>query len=321
MVCVQQRDDHTAFETLLPLLSRAINAALRRAVRPTEMEDARSEVLLRIWKCRRRYDGRTPPQAWAFAIARNYARDLLRRARRAPVLTSLHRPDGSTTPLADTRHQTPATAAQINDEARHVRALVGQAAASAPAYVRDAFEMRLHGVAYDDIAAAFGMSTGGVASALHRLRLRVRSILNGYPASLPSRSPTKLNNGSTSSTALSELTQRQGSLEKRCADLETTVRRLTGATLADDLAVIRAALERVAAGLVGTVGAAELTVRTLEFEEVLLPLKAKWPELYKLLRRFAAEEKVRNAWDARTARHLVETRTVLDARSAMHSPS
>jgi RNA polymerase sigma-70 factor (ECF subfamily) len=318
---VQQNDDHAAFESLLPLLSGAIDSALRRAVRPSERDDARSEVFLRVWKFRGRYDGRTPPQAWAFAIARNFARDLLRRARRAPQMASIHRPDGSTAPLADTRHRTPANAAQITDEARHVRALVDQAAASAPAYVRDAFEMRLHGVTLDHIADIVGMSIGGVASALHRLRLRVRRVLHDSPASLPSRSPIMLNNDSTSSTALGELSERQGSLEKRCADLETTVRRLNGATLADDLAVIRAGLKRIAAGLVGTAGAAELTVRTVEFEEALRPLRAKWPELYKLLRRFAAEEKKRKAWDARTARHLMETRTILDARSAMRPPS
>jgi RNA polymerase sigma-70 factor (ECF subfamily) len=48
-----------------------------------EAEDHVQEVLLRAWRSRERFEGRSSPRTWLYRVAANACLDTLRRSRRA----------------------------------------------------------------------------------------------------------------------------------------------------------------------------------------------------------------------------------------------
>ena len=76
--------------------------------------------------------------------------------------------------LRDIGHQPPETAAGFDEQARLARAL--EALGTLPERERSALLLRLdHGLPYDQIAAALGISVAAAKVRVHRARLRLAS--------------------------------------------------------------------------------------------------------------------------------------------------
>ena len=159
----------------MPALSALVKEPLRRfgtgvLGNGADGEDLAQETLLKVWQSAGRFDpARGDGHVWLYAIARNVARDMLRR-RRIRWLVGLGALDG------DPEDATPGPETAVAD--REALALVRRRMQDLP----DAQRMALTLSALGDldnaqIAAILGRSTGAVEQLLFRARRTLRKEL------------------------------------------------------------------------------------------------------------------------------------------------
>lgn len=216
-----QQDDHDAFTNLLPRLGPAIDAPLRRRLPPSEIDDGRAEVHLRIWARRMQYRrDRGTVRAWAGGISRFHAIDCIRRHPKSPHTAGL---DGLA--VAD-GHPGPALAAEEADWAAHARRVCSEVLAAFPSHVRECFTLRMQGTRYADIALAVCRPAGTVASAVHKVKTRLIAALKDNLDSQPCLKETPVSSIKQNNADAPDLDAVLAQLAAMKADLAATQARL-----------------------------------------------------------------------------------------------
>jgi RNA polymerase sigma factor (sigma-70 family) len=211
MLRVRDHDDHAAFTELLPRLIDLIDRTLRRSLPPGEIDDGRSEVTFRLWSRRKQYrEDRGTVRAWTGVIARHVSVDWHRRnaARRAEAI------DPGT--VAD-RRPDPAAMAEQSDWLAHVGRRCREALDDLPSHVQAGFELRSQGLGYAEVARRVGRPVGTVASAVHRVRARLRAVVEEQRADGSSGGKAMTNRDNTD---LKSVVRDVRNLEDRLARVE-----------------------------------------------------------------------------------------------------
>ncbi len=146
-------------------------------------EDLCQEVFLRVWKGLSAFDGSDRFHAWIHAIATNVAITEYRKRRalkRAQRTVSIDAPIRGTDNLyldPAGRELDPGAGADQREFLARVRACVHDL----PDEFRDAVILRdLEGLSYEEIATALGLPPGTVRSRIHRGRLCLQEMLQGF---------------------------------------------------------------------------------------------------------------------------------------------
>jgi len=146
-------------------------------------EDAREAVQEAFLRCWRRRDG-TPgprdPEAWAFAVVLNTARDL-RRRRRVRRVASLPTEDA----MPPTAQADPGTVAERREAVARARAAIG----ALPEDEREVFLLRQNGdLTFVDVAEALDLPVGTVKTRMRAALRRLRAALDApAPGGHPGR--------------------------------------------------------------------------------------------------------------------------------------
>lgn len=165
----------------------AYSLALRFLGSPPAAEDVTQEAFIRAYRGIAKFEGERF-RAWLLSIVANAARDELRRQRRRPQRSLDAARDDPDQPALDPPDSGPSP---------ETSALTGELRGQLEAALRELPEdwrmvvllSDVHGLAYDEIAAATGVPVGTVKSRLSRARGRLRDLLRGVrePAGLPGR--------------------------------------------------------------------------------------------------------------------------------------
>jgi RNA polymerase sigma-70 factor (ECF subfamily) len=187
--CLEGRED--AWESMVGLYGKRIfNICLRFERNIEEAEDLTQEIFVRIYRSLKsfRYDSGSF-QCWIFSIARNLAIDHYRKKGRmqpllgSQVMETLH--------LEDDRTPSPSAALEHSEARRYL----SQALIELSPVLRNALILRdLHGMSYQQVAMATGVTEGTVKSRVFRARLHLSKIImdredtrRGFPRCLPLR--------------------------------------------------------------------------------------------------------------------------------------
>jgi RNA polymerase sigma-70 factor, ECF subfamily len=171
-----RRDEPGAFAELAACHGPRIFSRFYRSFRDRqEAEDLTQEVLLRVYRSRKRYEPRAKFGTWLFHITQNVARNAFRDRRRqvSPALAQgrleqgyFNRPEAELV--------SPAFALERLERARAVRAAVSGLAG----HQRAALEMhQFQNRSYAEIAADLALTTKAIKSLLYRARLQLRGFL------------------------------------------------------------------------------------------------------------------------------------------------
>ena len=165
-----RRGDHDAFEALVRLAQHRIYGMARRMLGDqAEAEEVAQEVFLRVHRSAREFRGESKLSTWLYTIAaRLCLARLARPERRARVITAdglPEVPDAQADPSAvvesaELRRALERCIQELDEDRRIVVML------------RD-----IHGLAYEEIAAALGIELGTVRSRLHRARAELKDRL------------------------------------------------------------------------------------------------------------------------------------------------
>jgi RNA polymerase sigma-70 factor (ECF subfamily) len=172
-------DEPGAFAELVQQIRGRVFAHIFKSVQDRqEAEDLTQDVLLRLYRSRKRYEPRAKFSTWLYHITQNVARNGLRSRRRRRWLhfgrlseeaASCTEPMPRLEPSADPleRHEL----AQVVRTA--VAGLMGKQ--------RAAFELQqYHDQSYADIARALALSPKAAKSLLYRARIHLRDLLSDY---------------------------------------------------------------------------------------------------------------------------------------------
>ncbi len=153
--------DDAALRELFTRHAPWLDARLRAALPPPDVEDVLQETFLAVWKGARAYQPRGTAQAWMWVIARNQAALLLRR--RGPAMLSLldETPQPGLDPAEVAMARADIAAALSCPEGDLLRLV----------YVED------RPVA--EVAALLGVPAGTIKSRAHRARRSLRAALGG----------------------------------------------------------------------------------------------------------------------------------------------
>jgi RNA polymerase sigma-70 factor (ECF subfamily) len=165
-----RRGDPEAFEALVRRAQHRINGiALRMLGNAAEAEEVAQEVFLRVHRSAREFRGESKLSTWLYAIASRLCLARLsrpeRRARVAAPEALADIPDAGPDPStgiesAELKSALERCIAELDDDRRVVVVL------------RD-----IHGLPYEEIAAALGIELGTVRSRLHRARAELKDRL------------------------------------------------------------------------------------------------------------------------------------------------
>lgn len=143
-----------------------------------EAEDLVQETFLRAWKGFDRFDPARPLRPWMLRIASNLAHSALRRPRRV------------TGGLDETEAREPVDprTGEAAVEARNELAAIRTIVAALPPADRELFHLRYHeGLGPSEIAGIVEKSEGAVSVALHRMKEKIRTELDGKSGKEPGR--------------------------------------------------------------------------------------------------------------------------------------
>ena len=150
--------------TVLPLSDRLFRLALRITMNRAEAEDVVQDTLLKVWEQRSQWEQINSLEAFAIAICRNRALDVLKRAGRNTK--SLDEVDDV---------QSPAFNVQSSIEAREQLSLVRRLMDSLPELQRTIMLLRdIEGKTYQEIAQTLDISETQVKVYLHRARTKIK---------------------------------------------------------------------------------------------------------------------------------------------------
>ncbi len=155
--------DNISFRTtVLPLSDRLFRLALRITMNRAEAEDVVQDTLLKVWEQRSQWEQINNLEAFAIAICRNRALDLLKRAGR------------DTEKLDEMVHfsnQTPHEQLVANEEISLIRRLMDDL----PEVQRTIMLLRdIEGKTYQEIAETLNISETQVKVYLHRARTKIK---------------------------------------------------------------------------------------------------------------------------------------------------
>lgn len=167
-----KRREPEAFERLvLTYQHRVFSVALRMLGDRGEAEEAAQEVFLRVHRSIRDFRGDAKLSTWLYAITSRLCLTRLKspaRTRRAGVAVLGQVADG---------HPSPGASA----EASQLESALRRAIAELPDEQRIVVVLRdLHGLAYEEIAAALELPLGTVRSRLHRARMELKARLEPF---------------------------------------------------------------------------------------------------------------------------------------------
>ena len=150
--------------TVLPLSDRLFRLALRITMNRAEAEDVVQDTLLRVWEQRSQWEQINSLEAFAIAICRNRALDVLKRAGRNTK--SLDEVDDVHSPMPNV---------QSSMEAREQLSLVRRLMDSLPELQRTIMLLRdIEGKTYQEIAQTLDISETQVKVYLHRARTKIK---------------------------------------------------------------------------------------------------------------------------------------------------
>ena len=167
-----RRGEPEAFETLvLAYQHRVFSIALRMLADRGEAEEVAQEVFLRVHQSVRDFRGEARLSTWLYAITSRLCLNRLKspsRARRAGEaalmrMADAHPNPGATLEALEVEAALHRAIGELDDEQRIVVVL------------RD-----LHGLAYEEIAAALDLPLGTVRSRLHRARMELKARLEPF---------------------------------------------------------------------------------------------------------------------------------------------
>jgi RNA polymerase sigma-70 factor (ECF subfamily) len=173
-----KRDEPGAFAELVASQGQRIFARFFRSIQDRqEAEDLTQDVLLRLYRSRKRYEPRAKFSTWLFHITQNVARNAFRnRRRQACVSRNLDNTsqEGSDRRLGESLHS-PSQSLERSELARAVRAAVSALADRQ----RAALEMyQFQNRSYAEIAAALALTTKATKSLLYRARVQLKGFLH-----------------------------------------------------------------------------------------------------------------------------------------------
>ena len=150
--------------TVLPLSDRLFRLALRITMNRAEAEDVVQDTLLKVWEQRSQWEQINSLEAFAIAICRNRALDVLKRAGRNTK--SLDEVDDVHSPMPNV---------QSSIEAREQLSLVRRLMDSLPELQRTIMLLRdIEGKTYQEIAQTLDISETQVKVYLHRARTKIK---------------------------------------------------------------------------------------------------------------------------------------------------
>lgn len=170
-----QRDEPGAFAELVACHGQRIFARFFRSFQDRqEAEDLTQDVLLRLYRSRKRYQPRARFATWLFHITQNVARNAFRDRRRlGQKCQNLDRAEEEAS--RETGAHCPSRSLERSELARMVRAAVSGLADRQ----RAALEMyQFQNRSYAEIAAALALSTKATKSLLYRARVQLKGFLN-----------------------------------------------------------------------------------------------------------------------------------------------
>ncbi|GIE30554.1 putative RNA polymerase sigma E protein [Actinoplanes italicus] len=129
--------------------------------------DAMQETQIAVWRNLHRFEQRAPFRSWVLAIARNAARDVVRRRAATPQ------------PLLDDRVEPAFPQPLFADAVDAVLDLRAALAALAPAH-REALLLWAGGLTYEQVAVVLEVPVGTVKTWIFRARQRLRGELAGH---------------------------------------------------------------------------------------------------------------------------------------------
>jgi len=157
--------DHISFRTtVLPLSDRLFRLALRITMNRAEAEDVVQDTLLKVWEQRSQWEHINNLEAFAIAICRNRALDVMKRAGRNTA--SLDKVDNGQWSMVN---------GQSALEAREQLSLVRKLMDGLPEIQRTIIHLRdIEGQTYQEIAEALDISETQVKVYLHRARTKIK---------------------------------------------------------------------------------------------------------------------------------------------------
>ena len=168
--CLRAGDYRLAFELLLPRYrDRIFRLALSILRNRSDAEDATQDVLLRLWRALRGYDGRAALSTWIYAVSRNACLSQLRK-RRAQM--SLDDPDMVEHSAISTLGVPPVDDAAVASVTQLLDRLPER-------YRRVVILFYMEDKSCEQTGAALGLPVGTVKALLHRARRRMIDLVRG----------------------------------------------------------------------------------------------------------------------------------------------
>ncbi|MBM3141403.1 MAG: sigma-70 family RNA polymerase sigma factor [Chloroflexi bacterium] len=178
LVCRAQAGEIPAFNALVIRHQDAVySLALRMLGGREAAEDATQEAFLRAYRRLDSFRGGNF-RSWLFSIVANAARDELRRRRRRPQVSLDRAADDAGGERRAVEPPDPDPLPEARALQSEVRGALEQALRGLPPDWREVVLLvDVHGLAYDEAAAALGVPVGTVRSRLSRARAQLRSVL------------------------------------------------------------------------------------------------------------------------------------------------
>ena len=164
--------DDRAFTEIVEQYSRRVYALCYRVLRDEEeARDMAQEVFVRVLTKRKSFRASSEVYTWIYRIALNMC------------LSALRRRKINTVPIVQVEGLLPAGSRDQGDCPSHLEALVAQAIGHLPPKQRGVFVMRFYDkMAFREIAAAMGTSSGAAKANFHFAVERLRSLLGEVDA-------------------------------------------------------------------------------------------------------------------------------------------
>lgn len=158
----------------------AYSLAVRFLGSPETAEDVTQDAFLRAFRSIGRFRG-DRFRSWLLTIVANAARDELRRRKRRPAQSIEQSRADPDRPDIEPVDAAPGPEAEA--ERAELRGVLERALASLPEDARLVVLLAdVHGMSYEEVAAAAGIPVGTVRSRLSRARARLRDVLRAEPS-------------------------------------------------------------------------------------------------------------------------------------------
>ncbi len=180
LVQKSKQGDVEAFEELIAAYQKKVlNLAFRMLGNPADAEDAAQDIFVRVFKSIANFNEESAFSTWLYKISTNVCLDILRRRKRQNEnnMVSIHQYSSEDEeyelPIED-KAPTPYEEAQKSEAMRALERALTKLAEEQKAVIimRD-----IHGLSYEEIAAAMNCSLGTIKSRINRARLSLRKLL------------------------------------------------------------------------------------------------------------------------------------------------